>query len=305
MLNISEFVSIAEIIKSRIRRSGGFPKFPVIKIDERSDPLTCGSRTVEHRPMVPNYKIVGGSIPPYGAYPWQVGIQAYKEHLGSYEHNCGGALIGPQLVLTAGHCIKAHENKKMRVVLGDYNLESHDDFQHTYKIEKFVIHPEFRKNGPYSNDIALIKLKGTPRVNSHVQYICLPDKNEVNRAGEWCVVSGWGANKPDYPDAFSVDLRAAAVPLISLDKCRSPDILGGRRQSILDSMICAGRLNGGVDACAGDSGGPLACKKNGKFYLTGIVSWGDGCAKKNRPGVYTRVAHYQKWIEETSKKLGT
>lgn len=72
MLNLSEFVSIAEIIKSRIRRSGGFPKFPVIKIDERSDPLTCGSRTVEHRPMVPNYKIVGGSIPPYGAYPWQV-----------------------------------------------------------------------------------------------------------------------------------------------------------------------------------------------------------------------------------------
>lgn len=121
------------------------------------------------------------------------------------------------------------------------------------------------------------------------------------------------------------------MPLLSLEKCRSTEIYGGRRQPILDSMLCAGRLNGGVDACAGDSGGPLACKRNGKFfnftnnhnplqkllksnhkkifigkfYLEGIVSWGDGCAKKNRPGVYTRVSHYDTWIEEASKKLGT
>lgn len=59
-------------------------------------------------------------------------------------------------------------------------------------------------------------------------------------------------------------LRAAYVPLLDLETCRHDDIYGGRHQFILDSMLCAGSLEGGVDACGGDSGGPLACQINGK-----------------------------------------
>ena len=34
---------------------------------------------------------------------------------------------------------------------------------------------------------------------------------------------------------------------------------------------------------------------NGK--LSGIVSFGNGCAQPDYPGIYTRIEHYISWIE--------
>ncbi|XP_067004136.2 trypsin-1 [Anabrus simplex] len=294
----------------RFRRSGGYPKFPVPGVVPS---LSCGTREITFEPRrsgTPYPKIVGGTAGPYGAYPWQVEIEIWQLTDRQWQHHCGGAVLSDRLVVTAAHCLQDVEPSRLRVVVGDYKLGERDKHEQSFRVERVLVHPNFRRMGPYSNDIGLLKLKSAGdkgiTFNSHVRAICLPSPSAVAKeaAGSWCTVTGWGAQEASDPDSLSAELRAAAVPLLDLETCRDNSVYGGRHQSILDSMLCAGLLEGGVDACGGDSGGPLACEVDGRYVLTGVVSWGDGCAKKDRPGVYTRVSHYVEWIEASMKKLG-
>ncbi|KAI2491480.1 peptidase [Fragilaria crotonensis] len=62
-------------------------------------------------------------------------------------------------------------------------------------------------------------------------------------------------------------------------------------------MMCAGVSRGGKDSCQDDSGGPLGIVDGENFTLVGIVSWGDGCARPDAPGVYSRVSGQIDWIK--------
>ncbi|MEA2312457.1 MAG: hypothetical protein QOE28_2425, partial [Solirubrobacteraceae bacterium] len=65
------------------------------------------------------------------------------------------------------------------------------------------------------------------------------------------------------------------------------------------SQICAGYPQGGTDTCQGDSGGPLfGHTAAGALKVVGATSYGEGCARPGKPGVYARVGDdtLREWI---------
>uniref|UniRef100_A0A8C1SAF5 trypsin n=1 Tax=Cyprinus carpio TaxID=7962 RepID=A0A8C1SAF5_CYPCA len=253
--------------------------------------LTCG----KPNPKKQINRIYGGLKAIPGAHPWQVSVQVKpKGSIQQYRHICGGTLIKPCWVLTAAHCI--NKNQDYRVILGGLNLMQKDQTDQTVLVEGTIIHEKFKETTDnVYNDIALLKLKATngecAKETQFVKAVCLP--KEPFADGTECSISGWGAT--DTSEYGSVHLLDAQVLLISQEVCSSNKVYS----SLLDDgMFCAGYLKGGVDSCQGDSGGPLTCMRNQTHYIYGIVSWGDGCGEKNKPGVYTRVLKYLDWINE-------
>ncbi|XP_027382871.1 serine protease 33 [Bos indicus x Bos taurus] len=85
------------------------------------------------------------------------------------------------------------------------------------------------------------------------------------------------------------NLREVQVSIINKSRCSYLFQQPLYRRNINHGMICAGSEDGDADSCKGDSGGPLVCEKNGRWIQIGIVSWGVGCGRRNRPGVYTNA----------------
>ncbi|XP_014476741.1 PREDICTED: trypsin-2-like [Dinoponera quadriceps] len=162
-------------------------------------------------------------------------------------------------------------------------------------IDKTLPHAKFRLLD-LQHDIGLFRLRRPFHTNLYIQYVVLPVKYIANLQDmytEHCIAAGWGRHIPDSNRGSGTYLRHVRVPLISAMKCPMPNIN-------IETQVCAGLLEGGRDACKGDSGGPLIC--NGT--QVGIISWGEGCALPNSPGVYSRVDFYLDWLNETIQRNG-
>ena len=229
-------------------------------------------------PVLPNQKIVGGVEAAKGEFPFMVSLQ------GSYGgHFCGGSLIKKDWVLTAAHCVPGGIKT---VVAGLYD-QSQAQGAEKFAVDKVISHPEYNKT-PQDYDFALVHLKGA----SKFAPVAL-NKAEVTGKVD-LVTAGWGYTEEngEIPNV----LRKVTVPFVPAAACSA-----AYPGSITDQMLCAGLDAGGKDSCQGDSGGPLLLGSGANTTLAGVVSWGEGCARPKKYGVYSKVSSVLAWIEKTIK----
>ncbi|KAK2899792.1 hepatocyte growth factor activator [Channa argus] len=253
----------------------------------------CGKKH-KKRLSVARGRILGGNSALPGTHPWMAAI-----YIGQMDF-CAGTLISSCWVLSAAHCFFRNPQKsQLRVVLGQQNFNVTSPNTRTFGVAEYIFPKQFSVFNPTLHDIVLIKLKKQDgqcvKKTPFIRPICLPDKNLTFPDHYCCAISGWGRMHEKVEGYNS--LQEGGVRLIPHDTCRKPEVYGNH---VTADMICAG-LNGCVDACQGDSGGPLACSRNDVSFLYGIISWGEGCGRSGKPGVYTKVVNYIDWINSVIK----
>eukprot|EP00057_Strongylocentrotus_purpuratus_P011161 XP_011665635.1 PREDICTED: uncharacterized protein LOC585547 isoform X4 [Strongylocentrotus purpuratus] len=224
-------------------------------------------------------RIIGGSPTQLGDWPWMVSLRDR-----SNVHRCAAVVINSTTAVTAAHCVKKFDT----AVLGDLKLSMTSPYHIETDVEA-AIHPDYAIN-TITNDIAVIKFNINLEFNDYIQPICLQDRDASTRFTA-CYITGWGHTSEG--GTVSDTLQKATITLFDEAQCQSfyPD------RTITPTMLCAGHLSGEMDACQGDTGGPLQCEDQyGRFHLVGITSFGYGCGRPNTPGVYTKVSEYYDFI---------
>ncbi|XP_015596135.1 trypsin-2 isoform X2 [Cephus cinctus] len=213
----------------------------------------------------------------------------------SDSHFCGGSVITESWIITAAHCLYLNgmpiEAWTILVVGGELLLNTTTSTGQRSGVTTMMIHQNF-DNSTLENDVALLKLE-TPFVFNTTALKPRPLQTSSVSPGTMCQVAGWGYPAFDI-SVVSNELLYVNLPLLHQTLCRQ---LLKNYSDVPDGMLCAGYLEGGKDACKGDSGGGMICNN----VLTGIVSGGIGCAWPKTPGIYTDVKFYRSWISEMMK----
>uniref|UniRef100_A0A3Q2ZC12 Coagulation factor VII, like n=1 Tax=Kryptolebias marmoratus TaxID=37003 RepID=A0A3Q2ZC12_KRYMA len=251
---------------------------------DNSNTVVCGRHLVHFAP-----RIVNGQICPPGQCPWQALLT---------EHNkftCGAIVLSDLWILTAAHCVHMKPIAIFHVTVGKNDLQMREKTEQQRRVLKVVMHSSYN-HSTYDSDLALLKLHRPVKLGSYVVPICLPARNssfiQTLSLIRQATVSGWGRLLQFGSPARY--LQRLVVPRVHSQECRLHTQL-----NITKNMFCAGRRSGGQDACEGDSGGPLVTRYKKTWFLTGVVSWGKGCARENMYGVYAKVSNFLDWIENT------
>jgi trypsin len=249
-----------------------------------NESTSIGSRSSgkHNAPLLRDFtsRIVGGT---------PAGVNEFK-FIASLNVGCGGSLIAPGIILSAAHC--AGNIRTARI--GSNKANSGGVVK---SVTTECVHPNYQSSTT-TNDYMLLKLDSPVDINQFPP-IQLNNNKAIPQTNQILTVIGFGATSEG--GSGSNTLLKVNVPANSHQKCNQQ--YGG---SIVENvMFCAGELSGGKDSCQGDSGGPIFEIRSGKAVQVGVVSFGEGCARPNRSGVYSRVSGAYDWIQTTMAKLNS
>ncbi len=232
-----------------------------------------------------NDKIVGGE---------RVQDISESPYLVNFRGGCGGTIIDKNWILSAAHCRSVFTRGAKTGVLDKNEAGLSLD------VEEVIIHPDYNASA-LDNDYALIKLSTPIQFEEGVIEPALIADADYDAAGfqapgTMATVYGWGVTR-EGGWSGSRYLMKVEVPIVSNEEANEEDSYDG---DITENMITAGYKEGGKDACQGDSGGPMVTfNADYKPVLVGVVSWGQGCAREDKYGVYSRVSAAYEWIQQT------
>jgi hypothetical protein len=265
-------------------------------------------------------RIVGGHVTTIEQWPWQVAVADPPGEGGNgFDRQfCGGSLVAPTLVVTAAHCVYDYTAfpacvggppdgfnfpaSDFSVIAGRTTLSSSQGAEvplsELYYFDRAPdgsVYAEPQSSGDGQGlfncagqwDVALLELSSGVAPPGGTIKIAGADERDTWTPGRAAFTTGWGATSEGGPSSDT--LRAVQISMIDDTTCGSPSVYGSGFDPV--TMVCAGELSGGRDACQGDSGGPLTVPINGGGQrLVGDTSFGEGCARPNKPGVYGRIA---------------
>lgn len=202
---------------------------------------------------------------------------------------CGGTIIGPTYVITAGHCTFEITAENIQIRAGSSLLSSGGIL---VQVKSFENHPEYR-HGTFNYDLAILILDtALPTSNPGIKAIELPDRDETIGMNDIARISGWGTTR--IGGKAQENLQYVDISVVEWELCHK--IYSAGRITITRQMVCAGNIESdGNGACQGDSGGPMVV--NHKLF--GAVSFGIGCGNRVIPQVFTSIANnaIRDWID--------
>jgi secreted trypsin-like serine protease len=272
------------------RRAATAPSRSLKAFQEATPEALRAFRELNRNP--PMGRIVGGVPVFIENNLWQIAMVRASVAEPTRSQFCGGSIIGDTWILTAAHCVRnstvREDPKRVDVIAGTVQYAIGGE---RLKVAEIHTHPQYNQS-TMDHDFALLRLQ-SPVTQGKV--IELAKEHTQMGEGTNACVTGWGATSEGGPGA--IDLLGAEVPIVSNEVCNRPESYGG---DITAAMMCAGERAGGIDSCQGDSGGPLTISDGARDTLIGVVSFGEGCARRLKYGVYSRVSTAAPWIASTT-----